>query len=150
MVYELGRRDPQLFRSVWAPLLFAKPFTAPVQILTFCGYQFIAERKYPPLREIWAEIEGGVFSFGGFLTDFHMTLKIAVSLLEIDLNGFGNVKIFASGAQSWSDLQEIEGGIFVQGGFSFGNKLMTDSSVNIQRSLSFNIDINSVRLIDSP
>ena len=68
--------------------------------------------KIPPLREIWAEIEGGVFSSGGVLTEFYMNLKIVVSPLEIDLNGFGNVKIFACGAQIWSDLQEIEGGVF--------------------------------------
>ena len=55
-------------------------------------HQFIAERKYPPPSGDLSRDRRGVFSSGGVLTDFYMNLKIVVSPLESDLNGFGNVK----------------------------------------------------------
>ena len=47
--------------------------------------------------------------------NFYVVPQITVSTLQIVLNGFGNVEIFACGGQIWSDLQEIKGGVFSRG-----------------------------------
>ena len=68
----------------------------------------------PPLPEVLAEVEGGAYLRGHLLASFHLVLQITVSPLQIVLNRFWIVKIFACGAQIWTDLQEIKGGhIFV-------------------------------------